>query len=109
MEVLSKTDRAMELLSILENPRHKEKEAIAGKIGMSVRQVYRAWNRVRKIREESLIYVKELDKWKSYSIWLYKFFTEKWFPDPDKKFTKKETILLTKIEIDLKIMEESKE
>ena len=107
MEVLSKTDRAMEMLSVLENPKHKEKEAIAGKIGMSVRQVYRAWKKVKKIREESLIYVIELDKWKSYSLWLYKFFTEKWFPDPAKKFTKKETILLSKIEVDLQEMEVS--
>jgi hypothetical protein len=107
MEILTKTDRAMEMLSVLENPRHKEKEAIAGRLNMSVRQVYRAWNKVKKIREESLIYVRDLDKWKSYCMWLYRFFTEKWFPDPEKKFSKKENILLSKIENDLREMEES--
>ena len=105
MEILSKTDRAMELLSVLENPRHKEKEAIAGRIGMSVRQVYRAWNIVKKIREENINYVRELDKWKSYSIWLYNYFTQNWFPVPDKRITKTQSVLLAKIEVDLTEME----
>lgn len=102
MENLNKTEKAMDLLSILKDPRFREKTAVAEKLGMSTRQVYRAWDRVVKNRKESLIYVDDLKKWKSYALFLYTFFTDKWYPDPEKDFTKKDTTLLSKIEKDLK-------
>ena len=102
MENLNKTQKAMDLLSILKDPRFLEKTAIAEKLDMSTRQVYRAWDRVLESRKESLTYVDDLKKWKSYALFLYNFFTEKWYPDPEKEFSRKETTLLGKIEKSLK-------
>lgn len=98
MENLNKTQKAMDLLSILKDPRFLEKTAIAKKLDMSTRQVYRAWDKVLESRKESLIYVDDLKKWKSYAKFLYLFFTEKWYPDPEKDYSKREKTLLGKIE-----------
>lgn len=103
---LTKTDRAIEMLSLYEDAKYYEKALVAAKLSMSIRQVYRAWKRLLRDREDRLIFVNELEKWKSYSMFLYKFFTEKWFPDSEKEFTKKDTMFLEKIENDLKNMEE---
>lgn len=108
MENLNKTEKAMDLLSILKDPRFREKTAIAEKLEMSTRQVYRAWRRVVANRKESLLYVDDLKKWKSYCLFLHTFFTEKWYPDPEKEFTKKDTTLLGKIEKDLRKLVSSK-
>jgi hypothetical protein len=94
----------MEMLSLFEDPKYLEKEAIAGKLSMSVRQVYRAWDKVLEGREKSQRYVTELDKVKSYCHFLYNFFTAKWYPDPSKTFTQKEERLLAKIEKELEEM-----
>jgi len=105
MQTLTKTERAMEMLSLFDLPKYKEKVVIAGKLSMSVRQVYRAWDKVSAIRRERLDYVKQLEKWRAYCMWLYNLFTEKWFPDPGKKFTRTEKKLLGKIEGELKEIE----
>lgn len=101
MENLTKTEKAMEMLSLFDLPKYNEKAMIAGKLSMSVRQVYRAWERVLEIRKKNQMGVNTLDKWRAYCLWLYKFFTEKWFPDPDKQFSNTEKVLLNKIEVDL--------
>jgi len=91
------TEQAMEMLALFDNPKFKEKRRVAMKLEMSIRQVYRAWDRVEKEREKAYQKVSLLAELTSYLTY-YKSIIMKLIEN-HYKITKKDGIKMDKIDI----------